>query len=136
MRHERNLTIAMKKLTLGCLFTALVGLAACAHNGMGDGVRKDTAARMATTQDPIQTCYATALQKNRKLAGTLLLDIKVEAKTGKFKDVRVVRNDLPDADLEKCVVENVSKLALATPQSSNVSVQYPLQFSPIDPPKK
>jgi hypothetical protein len=120
------------------IFTALaaLGMAACSHTGLGDGVRKDVTARMATTQTPISACYEAALKKNRKLKGTIELTLTAEAKTGKFSNVRVVRNDLGDADLEKCVVDTVSKLALAEPQSSKIAVRYPLEFAPIDPPAK
>ena len=107
--------------------------AACANTGLGDAVRKDVADRMQTVEQPIAACYEAALVKNRKLRGEMTLAFVAAAKTGKFTDVRVTRNDLAgDPELDKCVVDQVSALALARPQKSQTAVTYPLDFAPIE----
>lgn len=107
-------------------------LAGCANSGFGEGVRKDVGARMTAAGAPISACYEAALARNRKLKGTMQLAFVAEKGTGKFTQVRVERTDLADPELERCVVEQVGRLALETPQKANVSIQYPLEFAWLD----
>lgn len=113
----------------------VASLAACKGSGLGGAVRDDVSARMMTTQVPISACYEQALTRNRKLKGRMVLKFVAEPATGQFGNVTIVRNDLPDAELEACVIKNVSILQLATPQKTSAAIEYPLDFSPIDPPK-
>lgn len=109
-----------------------VTMTACSGgSGMGDEVRRDVTQRMQASQEPIAACYEAALQRDRKLRGMIVLSFVAAAKTGKFEKIEVVRNDLPDAELEQCVIAEVSKLALAKPTSTQVAIEYPLSFSPI-----
>jgi hypothetical protein len=107
-------------------------LAGCASSGLGEGPRKDVTARMATIQQPLATCYESALQRNRKLKGTMVVAFDTAPGTGKFSDIKFTRNDLPDAELEACVKEQIGGLALAQPTKTKIGVEYPLEFSPID----
>ena len=52
--------------------------------------------------------------------------------SGKFQNLRIARNDLPDPELEGCVRGQVSSLALAKPTKTKIGVEYPLAFSPLD----
>ena len=109
---------------------ALASLAACGHTGLGGAVRTDITARMQTAQDPIAACYAERLKENRKLKGTMVLAVTATAKTGQFDQVTITRNDLADAKLDTCVVDEVKKLKLAEPTKSPVAFEYPLAFAP------
>lgn len=118
--------------------TVLMGLAAaamltlgCSRAGMGDAVRMDISARMATTEKPIATCYHAALQKNRKLRGRMVVSFTAAPNTGKFTDVAIVSSDLGDKELESCVLTAVGGLTLETPQKTSVAATYPLDFSPV-----
>lgn len=114
------------------LLAALSFAPACGKTGMGKAVRDDVSQRMTTAKDPISSCYEAALKRNRKLKGRMVLEFTAESNTGKFKNVKVSRNDLDDDELEECVVEAVSGLALAKPQKTEVAVTYPLEFSPLE----
>jgi hypothetical protein len=46
--------------------------------------------------------------------------------------VKITRNELPDAELEACVKEQVAGLTLAQPTKTKIGVEYPLAFSPVD----
>ena len=114
----------MTKLLLLCL-------AACGGAGLSADVRTDVAARMATVQQPIQACYATALKANRKLRGTLVLTFAAAPSTGAFTDIMVQHDELGDPTLQQCVVGEVSKLKLEKPQSTRIAVSsYPIHFEP------
>jgi hypothetical protein len=114
------------------LGAALLALGGCASSGLGDGPRQDVTARMATIQQPLSTCYEAALQRNRKLKGTMIVAFDTAPGSGKFSNVKITRNDLPDPELEACVKEQVGGLALAQPTKTKIGVEYPLQFDPID----
>ena len=109
---------------------AALVLAACGGSGMGQNVRNDITNQMATTQPKLASCYETALKEKRKLRGTMWLNIQIEPKTGKFSRVAVTRSEIQNQGLETCVRDTVSGLALAVPQKSTVSVDYPVHFEP------
>jgi hypothetical protein len=105
---------------------------ACASSGLGEGPRQDVTARMATIQQPVAGCYEAALKRNRKLKGLMTVAFETAPGNGKFTNVKVVRNDLPDPELEACVKEQVQSLALAQPTKTKIGVEYPFNFTPID----
>jgi hypothetical protein len=117
-------------ITTKLALAALVAAAACGGSGMGQNVRNDITQQMSTTQPKIAACYETALQEKRKLRGTMWLNFAIEPKTGRFSRVAVTRSELQHQGLEACVRDAVSGLALAVPQKSTVSVDYPIQFEP------
>lgn len=109
-----------------------VALAAtgCSKAGMGASVRTDIAARMQTITAPVQTCYAAALARNRRLAGVIVLSFRAAPGSGQFEQVAVLRDEVGDPQVQTCVVEAVGKLKLETPQKTAVTVEYPLDFRP------
>jgi hypothetical protein len=120
--------VAMLALALALVLTDL----GCASSGLGEGPRTDVTARMATIGQPVATCYEQALTRNRKLHGTMVVAFDTEPGSGKFKDVKIARNDLPDPELEACVKEQVAGLALAQPTKTKIGVEYPLNFTSIE----
>ncbi|MEZ4366589.1 MAG: hypothetical protein R2939_09915 [Kofleriaceae bacterium] len=97
------------------LAATLVVATACSKAGLGQGVRTDVAARMASAEEPIAACYHAALQRNRKLAGSMEVTFTAEAKTGAFVGARVTRDEVGDPELSACVLAEIGKLALAAP---------------------
>lgn len=118
----------MKMLTL----SILVLTAGCASSGLGDGPRQDVTARMSTIQQPVAGCYEAALKRNRKLKGLMTVAFDTAPGSGKFTNIKVVRNDLPDPELEACVREQVGGLALAQPTKTKIGVEYPLNFNSVE----
>lgn len=114
-------------LSLGLVLALATG---CSKAGMGAGVRTDISARMATISAPVQMCYAVALEKNRRLKGTMVLSFRAAPSTGQFDQITVTRDEVGDATVKTCVVEAVGKLKLETPQKTAVTVSYPLDFQP------
>ncbi|MCA9676762.1 MAG: hypothetical protein KC464_17135, partial [Myxococcales bacterium] len=110
--------------------TAALGAAACTHAGTGPEVHADVVARMETTRPAITACCAAALERDRKLRGLLVVRFVAAPRTGAFGQLAILRDDLGDPALAQCVVTEVGKLVLATPQRAAVSVTYPLDFEP------
>ncbi len=119
----------MSERILGLALAALA-LAACSRSGLGDGVRRDISARMTSAQGTLSGCYEQALQERRKLRGIMWLSFDIAAESGRFSNVAITRNEVPNPGLETCVIQAVSGLALAEPQKSVVSVEYPIRFTP------
>jgi hypothetical protein len=111
--------------------TVLAGsvAAGCAGTGLGDEARADIRARMGSIQEPISRCYETALTRNRKLRGSMLVAFVAAHETGKFTDVRIARSDVPDPELERCVIAQVSTLKLAKPTKTKLQIEYPFDFA-------
>lgn len=119
------------KLLVATLITASVSLVAgCSKVGSGPAVRNDITARMQSASGPISSCYSEALRRNRKLAGMMMLSFVAEPGTGKFTRIDVARDEIGDTPLRQCVLAEVGRLALETPQKTNVDVRYPIQFTP------
>lgn len=115
--------------TLLSLVAALTA-AACSRTGTGAAVRTDITARMTSIQDPIQACYATVLKTNRKARGMMILTFRAAPDTGQFDQISVGRDETGDPGLRQCVLAEVGKLKLATPQRSAVQIAYPINFQP------
>lgn len=112
------------------LVASLALLGACARTGTGAGVRADITAQMQSAQSPLQQCYAAALKANRRIKGTLIVNFVAAADTGKFDNLTISRNEPADNDLARCVMAEVAKLKLQTPQRTSVAVAYPIRFAP------
>jgi len=119
----------MRHATLMIVIAALA--AACGGSGMGKTVRADVTARMESARDPIAECYKAALEKNRKLKGSLLLRFKAAPSTGAFENVEVVKDGVGDPAVTECVVAEVKKLKLAEPQKTALAIEYPIDFAPV-----
>ncbi len=125
----------MRMTTLVLISTSRLAASAaagCGNTGMGQSVRDDITLQMTQAKSPIARCYETALKANRKLRGMIQLHAIAEAKTGKFINVAIDRNELPDDALAACVIAQVGKLKLAKPTKSKVAISYPLEFIPAD----
>ena len=116
-------------LALGTGLALALPSLGCKKSGMGPGVRNDVTLRMQSAEGPISDCYATALKKDRKLRGTLVLAFVAAPSTGQFEQIDV-KQGLPDPNLTNCVVAEVGKLKLEQPQKTAVSVEYPIRFQP------
>jgi hypothetical protein len=109
---------------------AAIALAACARTGTGPAVRADITARMVSVQAPLAACYKKALQSNRKLAGLIVLDFRAKPGTGEFTDLQLSRDELNDASVRQCVLDQVGALKLEAPQKTAIQVSYPIRFAP------
>lgn len=118
----------MSRLTSSLIVLAAV--AGCSRTGTGAGVRTDVTAQMQSVQSPIQACYATTLQVNRKVHGMMVVNFRVAAGSGQFDQVNIGRNEPGDATLAQCVIEQITRLKLATPQRTSLAVAYPIRFEP------
>ncbi len=116
-----------KLLTM--LFLPMLG---CAGSGLGQAVRQDVTTQMTAAEPNLNTCFQAALARNRKVQGSITLGIVAESGTGKFTQVAVEKSDVGDPELEKCVVEQVSTLKLATPTKTQLKVEYPVRFTAVD----
>ena len=111
------------------LFITTVG---CGGTGFGKAVRPDIEKQMNSAKPMITACYQSALQRNRKLSGQMLIRIKTDPKTGRFHRARVAHTDLPDKGLEQCVIQTIAQLSLEEPTKTSVEADYPIHFSPIE----
>ena len=100
----------------------------CGGAGLGSDVRKDIEKQMETTREMVTACYTAALDRDRKLKGTLTVQVKTDPKTGAFTRTRIKDSTLGDKSLEECVIGSISKLKLDKPTSTSVEADYPIQF--------
>jgi len=117
---------------VGAMASVFLSLDACSGSGFGKPTRDDVQAQMTVAQPKLATCYAAALKRNRKAEGTVLVSFVAKANTGKFEDIAIVRSDISDPDLDKCVIAELGTLALSKPTKSHLAVEYPVSFTAED----
>lgn len=121
----------MRTTFVALALAAVAATAACKKNGTGPGVRNDISTQMQSAQPAFTQCYTTALQSNRKAKGMIVFSFRAAPKTGQFEQITIQRNEVNDNNLQQCVISEIAKLKLATPQKTAVQVpSYPLSFSP------
>ena len=108
----------------------LVLVAGCGGSGMSGAVREDVNMRMESARPAITDCYASELKPDRKLRGMMVLQFTAAPKSGRFEGISVIRDDMNDPQLQKCVTDAVGALQLQNPQKTKLSVTYPLDFAP------
>lgn len=90
-----------------------------------ESVRETVNARVADVAD----CYSTALKKNPKLSGKVVLEWEVNP-IGDPKNVKVV--EAVDPLLDKCLAKKITGWAFSPPPDGKVmKVRYPFDFSPV-----
>ena len=119
-------------MTKALSILSLLFAAACGNVGLGDAARRDVTDQMNAVQDPIASCYETALRSDRKLRGRLVVSATAKANTGRFQNVKVVDSELPDEQLNTCIVKHVETLALSKPTTTDLAIRYPIEFSPLN----
>jgi hypothetical protein len=122
----------MKSTAKGLLVMSIaVVFGTACGSGMGKEVRTDIQGRMAFAQPALGFCYADAL-KRKYAEGTLQVAFEAEPNTGRFSKVSVKTSEIPDQQLQRCVIQVISKLKLSKPQKTVVAVDsYPIRFSAI-----
>lgn len=118
-----------RTVLIWCVF--LLAVAGCAGAGFGQATRTDIEKQMATAEPMIQSCYASALQRDRKAAGTMVVRVKTDPETGEFRRASVASSDINDPQLDQCVLGTVTKLKLDEPTKTSVEADYPIEFTPI-----
>ncbi len=119
------------RISLLTIIAASALITGCAKNGMGANVRTEVTAQMDTTRPAIAACYAKELKLDRKLKGLIVLQFVAAASNGAFSQIEVLRDDLGNGKIRKCVLDQVATLKLPTPQKSAISITYPLDFAPV-----
>jgi TonB family protein len=77
----------------------------------------------------VKWCYQQALQRNDKLAGKLKITFTVGS-TGEVLEVKVLKDEVGDADLAECVLAKVKRWKFPAPEGGGiVSVNYPFVFA-------
>lgn len=130
MRPTTNFIAALLPFCAAVSFATLAFAAAgCAGSGFGSEVRTDIKKQMDSAEEEITACYATGLQKNRKLKGRILVAVKTDPATGRFHRARVKESSLGDKEVEQCVIAAVAALKLDKPTKTSVEADYPIDFA-------
>ena len=82
--------------------------------------------------DRVQACYATGLRANPALQGRVSIKLVI-GKNGGTKSATVASTDLADKEVTACVAKVFASLSFPQPDREEVTVIYPVAFSPGDP---
>jgi hypothetical protein len=122
----------MNKLLLVAVACA-AALPACAKKGMTPAVRTEISAKLETTQQPIQACYARLITANRKLRGMMVAQATIQP-DGQFAEVTLRRDEPADPVLRFCVVSELAKLKLDKAPGERIVVEsVPIKFEWSNP---
>ncbi len=120
---------------MNAVVVALLAVAggACAKKGMSPAVRSEISAKLASTQEPMQKCYARLLTTQRKLRGMVVLQAAIMP-DGQFTEVTLRRDEPADPVLRFCVVQAVAGLKLDKPTGERIQLEsVPIKFEWANP---
>jgi len=123
----------MSKLTTATLVAVAALAAGCAKKGMTPAVRSEISAKLASTQEPMQKCYARLLTTQRKLRGMVVVHAAI-LPDGQFSEVTLRRDEPQDPVLRFCVVQAVAALKLDKPTGERIELEsVPIKFEWSNP---
>jgi len=115
----------MSKVAIAILAVAGIG---CAKQGMSPTLRNDISAKLATTQEPMQKCYARLLTTQRKLKGMVVVQAAI-LPDGQFTEVSLRRDEPQDPVLRFCVVQAIAGLKLDKAPGERIQIEsVPIKF--------
>lgn len=82
--------------------------------------------------DRIQACYSAGLRANPALQGRVSIKLVI-GKNGGTKSATVASSDLADKEVTSCVTKVFASLSFPQPEREEVTVVYPVAFSPGEP---
>lgn len=77
----------------------------------------------------LRFCYERGLMKNPKLQGKLVVKFTID-KTGRVAAASETSNTISDPEVGACVVKRFKQMKFPAPEGGDVTVLYPLVFSP------
>ena len=83
--------------------------------------------------DRMQACYSTGLRANPTLQGRVSVKLVI-GKNGGTKSAAVASTDLADKEVATCVAKVFGSLSFPQPERDEVTVVYPIAFSPGEAP--
>ncbi len=82
---------------------------------------------------PMQACYDKGLHADPTLQGRVSIKLVI-GKTGATKSANVANTDLADKSVASCVAGVFARLSFPPPERDEVTVVYPVAFSPGETP--
>lgn len=108
-------------------------LAGCAKKGMTPAIRSEITAKVASTQEPMQKCYARLLTTQRKLRGMVVVQAAIQP-DGQFAEVSLRRDEPQDPVLRFCIVQSIAALKLDKPPGERIVLDsLPIKFEWSNP---
>ncbi len=124
----------MKKLTLIITLAALGSTACSYHARSAEKYRDATQELLLTKQTELQACYDEVLKVDKAAGGTVQVNFKVEAETGKIVDTKLDPNGTTaPAPLGECVVKTIDGLALTPPDANDGMATFTYDFQVNQP---
>lgn len=84
---------------------------------------------MKSASPAFEPCYIAGLRKDNRLAGVVRVRFVVE-QDGKATNAEDAGSDLADAEVVKCIVQEVGKLAFPKPAKGKATVVFPIELLP------
>ena len=117
------------RLILGAACAALLtNPAGCAL--FTRGFRNDLPSTLQEAKPQLSQCYAEALKRNPKLAGSMMLTVTVQRSTTALTGVTAVGPQPADATFEQCVARVVGGLKVAKSPMFTCRANFPVNFTP------
>lgn len=77
----------------------------------------------------LQLCYELALRRNEETSGVMEWKWRIDSR-GAISDVSLIKTDIDDRHLAKCLQDKISRWRFPRPRRGAVEVSYPFEFAP------
>src|SRR5262245_4584412 len=120
-RWGSALLLAIGGLSFGCSATVRDA----------NAYRDATRALLEAKNPDIKSCYDSALSSNAATSGSVVVNFKVEAETGKVVEPKIdAAKSTAPASLQQCVLRAVAGVALEPPDSNEGHATFQWEFKP------
>jgi hypothetical protein len=122
----------MKSLSLITVIVLAAGAMGCSTQFVmrdTDTYRQDTRMLLSTKNGEIKACYDTQLKADPKTSGSIVVNFKLEAETGKVLNVQLdeTKSMAPEA-LKQCVLKAMDSLVLDPPDQNEGVASFSWEF--------
>ena len=121
----------MKNYSIAMTVALLAGLCvfATACGELNPNTQGQIASALEGKSDRFEKCYKSALKRNRNTKGKMTVELSVDKDSGKVTKAKVVKSNIKDKTMKKCVSKAAKKIKVPEAPGKHVKGVYQLEFA-------
>ena len=121
----------MKKNTIVMMVALCAGLMLVASGcgTLNPNTQGQIASGLEGQSNQLEKCYKSALKRNRNTKGKMTVQLEIHKETGKVTKAKVVKSNIKDKTMKKCVAKVARKIKLPESPGKFVKGVYHIEFA-------
>jgi hypothetical protein len=113
---------------MGLLAVCITAICVSACSSLNPNTEKQILSALEAKTGEFQSCYQSALERNRETRGTVTLNLKIDEISGKVVSSSVNQSNVADNNMNECVKNAASDISLPEPPGLPVEGYYDINF--------